>query len=292
MKVYKNEKAKRNVYTTYDQLLGLWGVAVKEIDLSTTYGTTHVISCGKEDKPPLVLFHGVGDNSALMWIFNAKELAEHYQIFAIDTIGGPGKSCPNENYNKDFDATKWLDEIFNSLRLDRAYIAGVSNGSYITQHYAIMRPERVIKIISMSGCVSVKENGSPLKTMLKVFLPEALFPTKNNVIRLIEKLTGENSEVFTKNTIIMEHYTYLLKGFNNMAMSYHKLKYFDEAQLSLIRDKALFLRGDSDPLGDEARVKAILDKYNMNYRFFKGVGHGINHEICKEINNIIIEYFR
>lgn len=289
MKVYKNNKAKINIYNTYDKLLKLWDVSVEELNISTTYGTTHIIKCGKATNPPLVLFHGVGDDSSLMWIFNAKELSKHFCIYAIDTIGGPGKSCPNENYTKAFDEIKWLDEVFDSLKLNRIYAAGVSNGSYIVHHYGIMRPEKIMKIICMAGSISVKESGSPLKTMLKVFLPEAIFPTKRNVVKLMKKLTGDNSKVFTENPYIMEHYTYLLKGFNNMAMSYHKLEYFNETQIASIRDKALFLRGDADPLSNNC--KAVLDKYNMNYRFFKGVGHGINHEISRQINKIIIEYF-
>jgi len=99
MKVYKSEKAKKRIYDTYNQLLDMWGVDKEEQDISTTYGTTRVILCGNKSKPPLVLFHGVGDNSALMWLYNARELACHFRIYAIDTIGGPGKSVPNRNYN-------------------------------------------------------------------------------------------------------------------------------------------------------------------------------------------------
>lgn len=292
MNVYKSENAKRNIHTTYNQLLNLWGVNVKEIDITTTYGTTHVIQCGKMDNPPLVLFHGVGDDSALMWIYNAKELSKHFRIFAIDTLGGPGKSCPNKNYSKDFDQIKWLDEVFDNLGLDQFYIAGVSNGSFLTQYYGIMRPEKVVKMICMSGSISLEGNVSPLKTMLKVFLPEALFPTKKNVIKLIRKLTGDNSGVFIDNPIIIDHYSHLLKGFNNMAMANHKIRFFDEKQVNSIKDKIIFLCGESDPLGDVNSIKTKFDKYNIKYQFFTGVGHGINHEISEKINEIIIQYFK
>lgn len=87
-----------------------------KLDIDTTYGTTHVIACGNEDNPPLVLFHGVGDDSALMWNYNAKFLSEHYRIYAVDTIGGPGKSVPS-----------------------------VSHGGYLAQLYALHRLERVKK---------------------------------------------------------------------------------------------------------------------------------------------------
>lgn len=288
MKVYKSEKAKKNIYETYDKLLALWDVAVEEKDIATAYGTTHVILCGEENYPPLVLFHGVGDDSALMWIYNAKELAKHFRIYAIDTMGGPGKSCPNDNYDKTFDEIKWLDEVFDKLSLKQFNIAGVSNGDYMAQHYGIMRPDRVIKIICMSGSISAEGDGSPLKMMMKVFLPEALIPTKKNTIKLLKKMSGDNSAAFTENPTIMEHFTWLLRGFNNMAMANHKIEYFSEAQISTIRGKALFLLGEADPLGDVVSVKGKMERYHLDYRYFPGVGHGINHEISEEINKIII----
>ena len=50
-------------------------------------------------------------------------------------------------------------------------------------------------------------------------------------IKLIKKLTGKNNAVFTDNIIVMEHYQWLLKGFNNMAMRFHKLEIFNNEQL-------------------------------------------------------------
>ena len=101
VKVYKNEKAKVRINATYDNLLTKWNVEKEEKDIPTTYGTTHVIQCGYERNPPLVLFHGVGDDTALMWFYNAEALSRRFRIYAVDTLGGPGKSCPNVKYNKD-----------------------------------------------------------------------------------------------------------------------------------------------------------------------------------------------
>lgn len=41
-----------------------------------------------------------------------------------------------------------------------------------------MRPEKVIKAVCMSGSISEDGDSHPMKTMMKVFLPEALFPTR------------------------------------------------------------------------------------------------------------------
>ena len=228
MKVYNNKKAQREIIRTYDNLLRAWGVEREEKDVETNYGTTHVIVCGDDSKPPLVLFHGVGDDSALMWVYNAKYLSQYYCLYAIDTIGGPGKSIPSEGYNRDFDDVDWIDQILNELRIPSAFFAGVSHGGYLVQLYSVVRSERVIKGISIAGAVAVEEKGSNMSLMMKIFLPEALFPTKKNTMKLLRKMSGENSAAFTQNEEILEHFTYLLRGFNNMAMRYHKTRGFDE----------------------------------------------------------------
>lgn len=288
MKVYKNRNAMQNIIETYDKLLGMWGVNVEEKDILTTYGTTHVILCGNENNPPLVLFHGVGDNSALMWLYNAEFLSRHFRIYAVDTIGGPGKSQPNENYNKTFRDDKWLDEVFAGLSLDKVYVAGVSNGAYLTQYCGLHRPDHVIKMVCMAGSVPVGNFGS-IGTMMKVFMPEALFPSKNNAAKLLKKLSGKNSHVFTDNSMVLEHYCYLLKGFNNMAMAYHNIEHFNDAEIKLIREKTLYLVGEDDPFAQLGGKSALL-QYEMNTHFYPNVGHGINHEIADVINQQLVDY--
>lgn len=291
MKVYRNRKVQQEIVRTYEKLISLWEVEVQELDVKTTYGTTHVITCGDKSKEPLVLFHGVGDDSALMWIYNVKALSKHFCLYAIDTIGGPGKSIPGELYNQDFDDVNWIDEVLNQLGIMEAFFAGVSHGGYLVQLYTLCRPKRVRKGISISGAVSVGENGSPMATMMKIFLPEALFPTQKNVKKLIQKLCGENSAVFTEHKEIMEHYTYLLKGFNNMAMRYHKVSRFSKKEVAVIREKVEFLVGLEDPFEKMGGAEA-LKEYQMKATFYEKAGHGLNHERADEINDKIIQIFK
>jgi len=293
MNVFRNATAKSRIINKYNKLLDMWNVDKTEREITTTYGTTHVILCGNENNPPLILFHGVGDNSAIMWIYNVAALSRYFRVYAVDTIGGPGKSCPSKNYNKNFDIAMWIDEIFAWLMLDKVYIAGVSHGAYLAQYYGIHRPERVMKIACLACTVPAKNSdkkANPMKTMMKIFLPKALFPTKNNAKKLLCKLCGKNSMVFTENAVIMEHYQYLLKGFNNMTMIYYKIVDFNEEQIKTIREKTLYLVGEDDPFA-KIGGKNVLLKNRMNAQFFSEVGHGINHEISDEINQILIEYF-
>ncbi len=300
MKVYRNKKQEQIIRQTYDELLKLWGCEIQERDIQTNFGTTHVIEAGQNDKPALVLFHGVGDDSALMWIFNAAELSKHFKIYAIDTLGGPGKSVPNKNYNENFDDIAWIDQIFDELKLEKAFIAGVSNGGYLVQYYTLKRLEKVIKGISISSSVAAASNESvdpknakkakaaAMKNMMKIFLPEALFPTDKNVCKLIKKMCGKNYTVFTENPTIMSHYKGLLRGFNNMAMGYHKIVAFTSQEVDSIRDKLIFLVGEEDPF-EKIGGKERLIENHMNVTFYPDAGHGLNHELSSQINAKIVE---
>lgn len=288
MKVYRTKKMQREIIRTYNKLLEQWNVETEEINITTEYGTTHIVACGKKENPPLILFHGVGDDSALMWIYNAKYLSQIYRVYAVDTIGGPGKSVPGAGYNKDFDDVLWIDGILDKLSIEKAFFAGVSHGGYLVQIYTLSRPERVKKGISISGALSVKREGERVPAMIKIFLPEALFPTKKNVKKLIEKLCGENVAVFMENSDIMEHYTYLLKGFNNMSMGYHKVRTFNEEEVDIIREKVEFLVGLEDPF-EKLGGEDALRRNHMKVTFYENAGHGLNHERAEEINAKIVE---
>ena len=294
MNVYRSNKAGIKIIKTYDRLLEQWGCDKKEWYIDIPFGFTHVIEWGDSDKTPLVLFHGVGDDSALMWIYNAKALGKHFHCFAIDTIGGPGKSVPGDGYNKSFDDVKWIDNVLDGLEIEKAFFAGVSNGGYLTQLYSLERPEKVIKAISISCSVPAGPNGNPLKNMIKIFLPEALIPTKRNTEKLIRKLSGKNYKVFTENETIMEHYRALLIGFNNMAMGYHKVRPFDEEEfddaLGKIRGKVVYLVGEEDPFEKLGGKEALITN-KMNTEFFEDAGHGLNHELAETINERIIKIF-
>ncbi len=290
IKRFKKEEGKKLIYQSYDKLLESWGVEKEEIDVETTFGKTHIIVAGKRGNPPLLLFHGVGDNSAIMWIYNIQELVRYFFVLAVDTMGGPGKSEPNQIYFEKFELSLWIDELLNYFNISTTNIAGVSNGAYITQYYAIKKPERVNKILCMAGAISAKGGPNPLFRMMKIFLPEALFPTKKSTTRLLKKLCGPNNKVFIEEENIMEHWYYLLKYFNNRTMMYHKYVQFEDRQIESIKDKSLFLIGDCDKLTYFSDSIKALEKNSLKYKIIKNAGHGINHEQSTIVNNEVISF--
>ncbi len=95
---FKSNKKRDEVIKSYMLLLEQWGVPVEEKTVFGEYGSTYINIAGDKANPPLLLFHGVGDNSALMWIFNAKYLSKYFRVYAIDALGGAGRSVSNINW--------------------------------------------------------------------------------------------------------------------------------------------------------------------------------------------------
>jgi len=290
MRRYKSEAGRELIYHSYEKLLEDWNIEYVEQDIMTSYGSTHVVTAGAPENPPLLLLHGTADNTAMMWIYNIQRLSERFFVIAVDAIGGSGKSEPNVDYYVKFDQTVWLDEVLNGLGIERIYVAGVSYGAYLAYHYAIMRPEKVIKIICMAGGIAASQ-AEVMGKMMKAFLPEALFPSEGSCRRLLRKLSGPNYTVFESNAELMKHWYYLLKYFNNKSMAQHKLTIFNDEQISSIRDKSRFLIGDQDMLSNYPKSIQRLEAHGLNYRIVNQAGHAINHEQAEEIDSEIIQYF-
>ncbi len=290
MKVFKSEKGRDELYRSYDKLLKQWGIDARESDIETKYGSTHIIEAGDKKNPHLMLFHGVGDNSAMMWIFNAKTLAEKFHIVAIDAIGAAGKSVPNNKYGKGFKQVDWIRELMDKLEIEKADAAGVSYGCFLAQLLKIEMPYRIGRIVGLSGTVSAEGSKSVIMRMIKVFLPEALFPNDKNLLKLIKKMTGPNNIELIENEELMKHWKLMLRNFNNASMTPHKIKKFTREEIIKIKDDSLFLIGDKDLFTYYPGSLDIMDSLGMNYKIIKNAGHTINHEMPDSVNAEIIGF--
>ncbi|MGG3506563.1 alpha/beta hydrolase [Paenibacillus lautus] len=291
LKRFKSVNGQKLVYESYDRLMAGWTVPYEQHKISTSYGMTHVITAGSSDLPPLLLLHGTGDNVAMMWIYNVAELSRNFYIIAVDNIGGSGKSEPNDKYAHDFNQAKWLDEILEAMNVDAVYIAGVSYGAYLAYHYAIVRPNRVRKIVCLAGGIAGSQSELMIK-MMRAFLPEALFPSEWSVSTLLRKLCGAHADAFENNPELMQHWFYLLKYFNNRSMMKHTITIHSSADIQAIRSKSLFIIGEQDLLSYYPKAVARLETNGMRYRIVLDAGHAINHEMPELVHEEIIGFCR
>jgi pimeloyl-ACP methyl ester carboxylesterase len=288
VKRFKSEAGKHLLYESYDRLLELWGIDKEELDIETTYGMTHVIISGNKANPPLLLIHGTGDNSAVCWIANIRELAKHFYVIAVDTFAGAGKSEPNESYDKKFDSVLWIDEILNFLDIVKINIAGVSYGVNLTLSYAIGKSEKVDRIVCLAGYIPLKGIKFDL-LILKGFIafcPEIFNLNEKNIIKLLGKIST-NSNVLLENKEIMNHWLILFKYSKPRKQ---KMIKYERKVFSSFREKTLFMIGEYDICIYFPAVIEMLNDNKLIYKIIKNAGHAINFDQADLINQEIINY--
>ncbi len=110
---------------------------------------------GREGKPALILVHG-GLDHARNWDWVAKELREHFHVYALDLRGhGNSAWAPGALYSvmeHVLDLSALADIVVHSEAPDSTVrIIGHSLGAITTLMYAGVYPERVKKLVAIEG---------------------------------------------------------------------------------------------------------------------------------------------
>jgi pimeloyl-ACP methyl ester carboxylesterase len=293
MKIFKSNKKRDEVFDSYDELIKTLSGKIVEKDILTYYGKAHCIILGKKENPPLIFFHGAGNNSAASWIPNIKELSNHFYCIAIDIIGGSGKSTCNENYNNEFNPERWINEIFDKLEIRDINIVGHSNGAYLAYWYIKRQPDRINKAIFLDS-VGIKSSNSKMKAIfniLKLLFPEILFPLKKNIIKIVKKMLNPGSDVINKYPKIVDHLMLIMKNYNNRAMLFHKRENYVENESESIKDKMLFIFGEREIFGKSEAIN-ILKRDKFNIKIIPKTCHLINYEKPEVINDDIYQFIK
>jgi pimeloyl-ACP methyl ester carboxylesterase len=148
---FKTPEGEVTYLAAYEAAMDLWPVLYEEIEISTRFGITHVVTSGPKDAPPLVLLHGMS-MTLTMWSPNVADFSKDYRVFAIDMMGQPGKSIPtyDDPIRDVADFMLWLHETLNGLKLARISLVGMSYGGWVALNFAMTEPERVHKLVILS----------------------------------------------------------------------------------------------------------------------------------------------
>lgn len=116
----------------------------------------HITEWGNKYKPVIFCLHGLGGTS-LSFIEVAEQLKEEYRLISIDAPGH-GKTDPfecTEEYEM-YNITEWLNEIVNTLKIDRFYFLSHSWGSFVSLFYLMKYSNRVKGSILIDGGYQTK----------------------------------------------------------------------------------------------------------------------------------------
>lgn len=161
---FKSPEAQARFYGKYDSLLAQWPVPYEERYIETGLGTTHVIVCGPEDAPPLILLHGF-HGTALMWITHIALLSRSYRCYLVETVGDVGKSLSRRPARNTDDYVAWLKEVYGGLGLSRARVMGLSHGGWLAALLALHAPDLVERLVLLCPVGTLAE--MPISFLLR-----------------------------------------------------------------------------------------------------------------------------
>ena len=107
----------------YDAVLRCWPVPYTEVDVPTSFGSTHVIASGPEDGPAMVLMHAMFA-TATSWYGVVEALSETYRTVAVDIMGEANRSRPLRPIASRQDYLQWFTEVVDTLGVSRMTLVG------------------------------------------------------------------------------------------------------------------------------------------------------------------------
>lgn len=164
--IYKSEKGKQAILDLYNRQLHELQIDYNDIYINTSYGKTHLIECGNTNGKPLLVFHGGNATTA----YNLKYcdfLLPYFHIYAVDTIGHPGKSAEIclSPYRQDYG--KWASEVITQLGYESIACFGGSFGAGILVKTMCVAPTKVEKSVLLVP--SAIKNAPSIKSINMMF---------------------------------------------------------------------------------------------------------------------------
>ncbi len=140
--IYKSEEGKKAILDLYDSQLSRLKTPWKDLYVDTSFGKTHLIETGNLNGEPLLFFHG-GNSTSAYTLLTLDFIMDDFHIYAVDTIGHPGKSAETSLSPANYDYGKWAGEVIDRLGYGSICLFGGSFGAGIIAKTMCVVPDRI-----------------------------------------------------------------------------------------------------------------------------------------------------
>ncbi len=245
--VFKSEAGRERILAVFRSQIGRIPVPVRERTLATSFGETYLLEAGREEDPPVFLFHGSCSNSA-MWIGDIAALSGSRHVLCVDILGEAGNSAPNRPDLASDVYARWVGEILDALEMPSADFIGNSLGGWLALQFATRHPERVSRLVLLapSGIVPIRLS----------FIVRSIYHAsrgRKGIETLSRLIYGEDDiprEAVETSWLIMENYNPILGA----------LPVYTDAQLGRLSMPVLYIAGEDDVTVDTRKAAERLKR--------------------------------
>lgn len=110
--------------------------------ISTSFGNIHLVETGNLEGSPLLVFHG-GNATTAYNLLACDFLMEDFHVYAVDTIGHPGKSAEVSLSPHNYDYGKWASEVISAIGYESICCFGGSFGAGIIAKTMCFAPKKM-----------------------------------------------------------------------------------------------------------------------------------------------------
>jgi pimeloyl-ACP methyl ester carboxylesterase len=281
---FKTSEGEAKYIAAYDATLTLWTTPYEFFEVSTQWGRTHLIACGPKDAPPLVLLHGM-HLSATMWFPNIAALSRNYRIYAVDTLGGVGRSVAVHPLKSRADLAGWLSVVLDGLGITQIQLLGHSYGGWLALNFALNVQERIDRLILLAPV--------GLQPFVSQFwlrgIPAMLFPRRSFITSFMKWMTVEG---FVVNELFVEQFVLGMKNFRLRPHIRVLPTTFTDDELRQIKIHTLLLIGEKEVIYNPGvavkRAEQLIQ--TIEAEVVSNASHGLPMEQPELVNERILGF--
>lgn len=279
---FRNERARDRWLADYDSTIAGWSVTGEPLDVSTRFGPTRAYRYGPSAGVPIVLLTGMG-GCTLGWVYSVGPLSQANPVYAVDPIGGAGRSVQTAPLRDVNDLVAWLIDLLDGLDVPAAHLVGYSYGGWYASHTARQAPDRVVSL-------SLLESGGFARIGLRHYLwglPAGLAllgPAATR--RLAARWLHTPSLLRVEDLKVSIQATYQYRG------QLPPMRPFSDEQLRAIATPTLVLLGERSSLHRSSQVRQRAERLmpNVSVEIVPDVGHSLPLDLPDQVNSRILDF--
>jgi len=249
---------------------------------------------GNPQSPKTIVFLNGLSQSTVAWFLMLPYFKEDFKIILVDFIF-QGQSSKNTEWRSFDRHAQDVKELLDELKIDKVNLAGLSYGSLVSQHFALLYPQKINKLILMSTFAHKTPYYEAIETawwnalqvggyslMLDVMLPSVLGENyfKNPIIP-IDLMKQARTEANSNSDAL----------FKLMRATRERPDY--RPMLKDIKAPTLIIHGEKDLLMSVHLAQEVHKAIpNSVLEIIPNVGHTLNLEAIVQTSQLILNFLK
>lgn len=285
MSTYKSNSSKIESINLYDRQLKKLGVQFTDIYIDTSFGKTHLIETGNRNGKSILVFHG-GNSTTAYNLLMFRFLLDDFHIYAVDTIGHPGKSAETNLSCIGYDYGKWASEVIDGIGYDKISCLGGSFGGGILSKLMCISPEKIEKalLIVPAGI----NNAFPIASA-KMMIPliQYKLTKKEKYLKKTALYMALYDEVLDKDTLDI-----VKDSFDNVKTKIGMPTNIKASLLKNYNSPTLVIAAENDCLFPAKKVLSRAKKIISNCDTYMLKGSGHMHILPQNERKLIVDFLK